>query len=68
MVDPRLKAVYEATPGSIKRTFWMGYAIEKHKDGIKLEGQLPMSIAEARQFMHKVVDDGADDLIRRFGY
>ena len=68
MAEPRLKAVYEAQPGAIRRTFWMGYVVEPHADGIKLEGQLPMSMGEARRFMHEMVDNGADDLIRRFGY
>ena len=62
------QAVYEAQPGANKRLFWMGYAVEKRDDKIKLEGQLPMTMTEARTFMHKIVDNGADDLIRRFGF
>ena len=68
MADPRLQAVYEAQPGAVRRTFWMGYAVTPHSDGIKIEGQPPMSIVEARRFMHSVVDLGCDDLIKRFGY
>lgn len=63
-----LESVYEASPGVNRRTFWIGYAVEPCTKGVKIEGQPCMTMAEARQFMHMVVDVGADDLVRRFGY
>ncbi len=68
MTDLRISPVYDAKPGAVKRTFWMGYAVTPHKLGIKIEGCAPMTMADARAFMHSVVDQGADDLIRRFNY
>jgi hypothetical protein len=64
----KIESVYEASPGANKRLFWMGYSVEKRGNLIKIEGQSPMTMHEARAFMHKIVDNGADDLVRRFGF
>lgn len=63
--------VFDAAVGQfgVERTFWMSYAVTKVEGGkIKIEGYPPMSMVEARQLMHRIVDFGADQLIGRFGF